>query len=296
MKKYLFLVICFAVLGISQAKAQAAKVALQHDGNVTLFNADELQKALDASVDGDIIYLNEGTFKGGVTISKKVSVIGAGENTTIDGSLTVKSDGVLVDALQIKQATLYINAQNDVHIRKCTAPDFSVSGKNILIDRCFQSGIGISYNFKIAGTPENVRVINSKIADAYVTPSNVNAVIFVNCNVSNNFGKVVATFLNCIVSNYEQTHMEGCYFTNCRLYKSSNTVNQQNCEISSFNWSGNYEYTGSNLLGTDGTQIGIYGGTTPFTLVPSVPIVKSYDLKVDTSNKKLNVNISVESK
>ena len=102
MKKYLFLVICFAVLGISQAKAQAAKVALQHDGNVTLFNADELQKALDASVDGDIIYLNEGTFRGYVTISKKVSVIGAGENTTIDGSLTVKSDGVLVDALQIR--------------------------------------------------------------------------------------------------------------------------------------------------------------------------------------------------
>lgn len=296
MRKYLFLVICFAVLGISQAKAQAAKVALQHDGNVTLFNADELQKALDASVDGDIIYLNEGTFKGGVTISKKVSVIGAGENTTIDGWLTVKSDGVLVDALQIKQSMLNINAQNDVHIRKCTAPGFSVSGKNILIDRCFQSGVGSSYNFMIAGTPENVRVINSKIADAYGTPSNVNAVIFVNCNVNNNYGKVVATFLNCVVRNYYPYQMEGCYFTNCRLYKSSNTVNQQNCEISNFNWSDNYEFAGSNLLGTDGTQIGIYGGTTPFTLVPSVPIVKSYDLKVDTSNKKLNVNISVESK
>ena len=78
---------------------------------------------------------------------------------------------------------------------------------------------------------------------------------------------------------------------------SYNQAYEQNCSYQGVVFNSTMECdSSSELKGTDGTQIGIYGGTTPFTLVPSVPIVKSYDLKVDTSNKKLNVNISVESK
>ena len=305
MKKYLFLVICFAVLGISQAKAQAAKVALQHDGNVTLFNADELQKALDASVDGDIIYLNEGEFKGGVTISKKVSVIGAGENTMINGKITIAINGSLsdriLDGLVTNNSIVVSGNTNGLNIRKCRFHSISFSGsiENAFIDRCYQDYTGSSGRFYLNSNIKSLNVVNSKIADVYGEVDNVANAVFINCNVNaaSYQNDAVATFINCIIRNWNSSFYESSYFTNCYMYESINTVNESNCKYGTFNWGTDYEFTGNtNLLGTDGTQIGIYGGTTPFTLVPSVPIVKSYDLKVDTSNKKLNVNISVESK
>ena len=46
-------------------------------------------------------------------------------------------------------------------------------------------------------------------------------------------------------------------------------------------------------LGTDGTVVGIDGGDTPFTLVPSVPKVTSSDLQLDNEKKELNVTLTV---
>lgn len=47
------------------------------------------------------------------------------------------------------------------------------------------------------------------------------------------------------------------------------------------------------VTGTDGTTVGITGGTSPYTLVPSVPSVSSSSVSVDTANRKLNVSITV---
>jgi hypothetical protein len=69
----------------------------------------------------------------------------------------------------------------------------------------------------------------------------------------------------------------------------------QNCQTGSFSWSNTYQYN-TTMTGSDGTYVGITGGTTPFTLVPSNPKVTSYNLKVDAANKKLTVNVSVTAK
>ena len=48
-------------------------------------------------------------------------------------------------------------------------------------------------------------------------------------------------------------------------------------------------------LGTDGTQIGVYGGTTPFSITPSSPqIVKSEIAGQSNADGKLSVKITVE--
>jgi len=43
----------------------------------------------------------------------------------------------------------------------------------------------------------------------------------------------------------------------------------------------------------DGTIIGMFGGTSPYNLVPNVPTVTESKVSVDTANKKLNVSLKV---
>jgi hypothetical protein len=59
-----------------------------------------LQAALDASRDGDTIRLSAGTFAGGVTITKSVSVVGAGA-----GATTIKGGGPVVTVGEAGDAT-----------------------------------------------------------------------------------------------------------------------------------------------------------------------------------------------
>lgn len=293
MKKHLFLTICLIVLGMSQAMAQAAKVALQHNGNVTLYNADELQKALDASVDGDTLYLNEGTFAGDITISKRVSVIGAGENTTISGGVTISASGTftarVLDGLNISGYVTLSGVTNGVTIRKCLFSRFSASAQtdNAFIDRCYQTETS-DRSFNISDRIKNMRIGNSIISKCYGSASNVGDIVFSNCKINSFHSTTLATFNNCEVSlPYYSSYTTNCFFSYCLLsgYASSaSSVNCQNCS------------TESPMTGSDGTPVGIEGGTTPYTLVPSVPTVTNYSLNVNTTTKRLNVNISVESK
>ena len=55
-------------------------------------------------------------------------------------------------------------------------------------------------------------------------------------------------------------------------------------------------YDLSEYHGTDGTEVGIYGGTTPFTLDPQVAKVTESTFTVDTDAKKLTVKLKVAAK
>ena len=75
-----------ATMGVN---AQISKVALQHRGAVTLYDTDQIQIAIDNSVDGDTIFLNEGEFPG-FTVNKKIAVIGKGNGETkVTGNITI---------------------------------------------------------------------------------------------------------------------------------------------------------------------------------------------------------------
>ena len=294
------LISCMLLLGIHSVDAQVAKVALSHKGNLTMYNAENLSEALNDALDGDTIFLNEGTFQGGITISKAITLIGAGQNTIINGNITVSYSGMLkarlLDALFIKGDVNLSSSLAGLTIRKCRFTQlylYSGSGlTNALFDRCYVgSDFPINSNFK------NVQIVNSVISCPLGYAANVGDVTFSNCNVlylsSNN--SVKATFVNSIVSRGFYTTQIDSYFSYCYLnYVSydNGTNTMQNCKIESFSWSNDYQYT-PDMTGTDGTVVGINGGTTPFTLVPSNPKVNKYSLNVDTQNKKLTVNISV---
>ena len=289
---------CMLLLGLQSVDAQVAKVALSHKGNLTMYNAENLGNALNDALDGDTIFLNGGTFQGGITISKAITLIGAGQNTIINGNITVSYSGTLkarlLDALNINGSISISSTLNGLTIRKCEFTQFyttseGVSLSNALFDRCYVTG---KY-FTIDKRMKNIQIVNSVIYMPFGYAANVGDVTFSNCNVlyfwvSNN---VKATFINCIVDN--GANQTDSYFSYCRLYDYNSSMNtMQNCVYGSFSWSNIYQYT-PDMTGTDGTVVGINGGSTPFTLVPSNPKVNKYSLNVDTQNKKLTVNVSV---
>ena len=56
---------------------------------------------------------------------------------------------------------------------------------------------------------------------------------------------------------------------------------------------GKYDLEDKGYIGTDGTVVGIEGGSAPFTLEPSVPKVTNSTVAYDAANKLLKVNLTV---
>lgn len=289
------LISCMLLLGIHSVDAQVAKVALSHKGNLTMYNAENLSDALNDALDGDTIFLNEGTFQGGITISKAITLIGAGLNSIIDGNITVSYSGALkarlLDALNIEGNVSISNYLTGLTIRKCKFSSFSSNGLiNAIIDRCY-----VTAYFNINNGMKNVQIVNSSIHETSGMTNNVSDVVFANCNIYhfNGDNSIKATFSNCLVDNANWRWSSDCdsqkdsFFSYCYLKYDNGINTMQNCKTGSIDW-GN-----PGMTGTDGTVVGHQGGTTPYTLVPTNPKVNKYSLNVDTQNKKLTVNISV---
>ena len=103
---------------------------------------------------------------------------------------------------------------------------------------------------------------------------------------------------------------EYCYSTTSDYFKNqtgnTNTVVNKNISdifryFDGENWNDRYDYyeltdwAKSNMLGSDGSQMSIYGGTAaPFNPLTSAPQITSFSAPESTSNGILRVNIQVE--
>ena len=145
-------------------------------------------------------------------------------------------------------------------------------------------------------------VVNTKLF--YVHANNgTNNTTLVNCNINSLNSNFSGTIINSIIKSGELSStvvLNTLYYSNgVSIY--SNSVAQNCYSIYNSNLIGNdcecyYSTTdlqSNGYLGTDGTVVGINGGDTPFTLIPSVPKVTSSDIRVDKENKKLNVKLTV---
>lgn len=317
MKKTIFLFVC--LLGVLGAKAQVAKIALMHNGNVTMFNSDELKAALNAAVDGDTLYLNEGTFTGNIDIAKKVSLIGSGEKTRLSGEVNIAIPGAptltahLMDAINMISGSITVKqAVNGLKIRKCKFRglyfEADVAG-NSLVDRCWSYMSDSKGIVMLNEHTKDMTFVNCKIQDLRGPAPTVSSVTFQNCNICtfntpNSGDGVLATFINCILYDLTNYYSAGATYINTLFYNSGNWWKNSvktNC------WqNGSYNINSSTVecswntatlmskgyLGTDGEVIGIYGGI-PFTLVPATPKITEGSVKVDTDKKQLNVNLKV---
>lgn len=303
--------------GISAfSQTEDTKVILQSGANTTIYDGTQISTAIGASKKGDILYLSEGTYDS-FTIDKEILVRGVGENTWIEGDVTISiptnatlSQAVL-EGVNVSGTITITQPATNLIIRNTKVTDVKVNGAltNGLIDRCWITG-----TFWMNNNTNNTTVKNSKVKFISAGSLTYNTCTFLNCNIGKRKNNTTAAvFTNCIIGSYKNLGemyglgtMESSVFTNTlfNTYDGSigSSSSQTNCYLIS-------EYYGacdqntlesrvdlSEYLGTDGTQVGVYGGTTPFTLDPQVAKVTESTFTVDTDAKKLTVKLKVAAK
>lgn len=318
MKKGFLISLCL-LMGTLMTKADIAKsVMLHHNGNVTLYDWDQVQQAVDAAVDGDTIYLAEGTFAA-FNVNKRIVVRGSGSATMVEGDCHINISGTekiaspVLDALSFSGSVEVAQAYRQFTLRKCKMKDLRFTAeeyRDVKMDRC--------YVFNEMHTTTNLKelnVFNSKIymLNGYCNKSsNLN---FDHCNIMYVTDTIKANFTNSIIAyvgtegtasaSFVRAYLVACTVNNTWTYDA--TMNKS-CIVIDKPSSNNYlginkscDYTASNMNNVpvstlDGTYIGIAGGQHPFTQELELPQVTKHSIAVDAVNKKLNVTLTVDKK
>lgn len=318
MKKSLFMAVCLVMIGISASAVTINKVLLQHKGNVTLFDGDDMQSAIDAAADGDIIYMTLGAFNKPFTINKEISIRGVGEKTVVNGGVTVdipnspKLENTLMEGVRVIGTLDVKSAVDNLVISKCMIDNvkFSADVSGVILDRCY-----VTASLALSTYIKDITVNNSKIYKLTAQEGTTKNTTFVNCNIALFYPlNFCGTIINSAIqySEYGTAEISSSVLMNTLVntfasqLKVSTTSVALDCYlVSSYNRlvgeSCNIAYSDEQLktngyLGTDGTVVGINGGDTPFTLVSSVPTVTSSELNLDLEERKLNVKLTVSPK
>lgn len=322
MKRFLLTILCSLFMFVSYAQSSQIAV-LSHNGTASVFyGATALRDAYSAAANGDAITLSSGSFMS-VDIAKAITLRGAGmeldtvqniEPTIIAGDFYIAIPDTVSQRLVIE--AIYSNDEINIKGRLT----------NALFNKCRfyrlsnNSGVMNNVNFVHCLVTEglnfstgSVSCINSVIARPYSNCS----YFFDNCVVRN---EVVhdSYFKNCIIyltSSNGDLGSDNMAF-NCvglgeRPKMFDDVPNATNiistCAEVFKTYTGeifekleckNFELTDAakaKFLGTDGKEVGIYGGTFPFSSTPTNPqITKCNVASKSTIDGKLSVDIEVK--
>lgn len=326
MKKFIVLFVAVMAMFATTAKAQSSLLAtLNHEGTIsTFYGTNALQQAHAAAADGDVITLSSGTFQS-VNITKAVTLRGAGmaldaatqtEPTVLANDFTIDIPDETTQRLTIEG--IYTNQK--VTIKKLKNAMF-------LKDR-------IRY-FYITGEGygKDLTFIHCRITEKYSGNNDSNnSAVFQNCLVIGMQGKNYI-FNNCLFladTNSDNSHCENSEYRNCIIlnsistYSTSTYYNNLYCLVGgySFNVTNNtnvkvakdneaiknlFGYSDDNeyklteaakalIKGSDGTEVGIYGGSLPYDPTPTNPQISKFNVAAKTTaDGKLSVDIEVKS-
>ena len=308
---------------------------LSSNGNITTYyGADALRNAHANAKDGDIITLSSGSFTA-VNIEKGITIRGAGmdvdpatqsEPTIIVGNFSIGIPETSTSPLTIEgiYSNYYIRQTKvlrNATFLKCRISELFAGAstppalQNITMIHCkITKELVIPANSTVSCL--NCVIWNPR---TYVNSSNcvyeMTNCILQKLNASSEMWS--STFKNCIFvgTNNSSFHNNNTMY-NCVLatddtsfnhFKNiSNTTNKvvsydsvfKTCKDGTYSDSENFELTDnavSEYKGTDGTQVGIYGGNMPFNPVPSNPRITKCDVaSKSTADGKLSVDITVE--
>lgn len=329
--KKLLLTLTLALFGLNAMMAQSSLVAtLSHEGNVSLFYGyNAFVDAMAAADHGDVITLSSGLFA--VTdITKAVTIRGAAMyDDTEKGVLKTELNGTInfripddTNGKTLTMEYLYMNGGYIYNRMHLTSPKFqhiymgtfyesetSAWMKNALFVNV--NGSIRFYNTTASGSESSLTIINSVINGINYRYSAqacnlINSVVINPC-YSNSYTGAYMNFKNCIFPG------------NSRVLDGSNScdhclaiVEDGNADILANmvgdNWTVNSSseiFTGEEnyvliptaaqtYLGTDGTQVGIWGGAMPWTTTADNPtITKCQVAPRSTADGKLSVEIEV---
>ena len=346
MKKLFLSMVALVMATMSYAQSKLV-ATLTHGEEITMYTgASAFESAYNAAKSGDVITLSGGSFYG-VTISKAVTIRGAGIDATVPTQIS----------------SLEINIPESDTCR------FSIEGVSITNACYFYGSCSEPYFIKCQFFGVNFYDRDSweDFWDGYYLSSSIKDATFVNCWIEKNLsigGTTTAKFSHCFVYNYDNLpqYSSKAQFMNCVLrgtplswFKRSTFINSilegrydnvtennrlptetiaMNCvAYTRFEQYGKIEYynegnffpyldmQGSQIdctvstteelfkntvtydlndeakakfLGTDGTEIGLYGGKYPYNSTPAYPrITKLNVAKQSTADDKLSVDIEV---
>ena len=307
MKRKLF--ICLMMLCSLVAMSKKG-VVLESNGKATMYS--DLTTAVNAAVDGDVIYLVRNTSYDcpkGLLIQRLIQLRGDG-TPTIQGDVTISMDGMpdmkepVMEGIIVNGKVTVTQSINNFKLRHCQfgTIQFGAAMPNGLIDRCYASDV-----FMIPPVSENFTVRNSRIYNLNSTSLDNNTSLFVNCNIYYIHCELAAgKFVNSLINfgyDYEKFALKNSVLASCGychdvFTRDNSTTIEFNCPNRSYNDYGyvvSY-YGNSNVdwIGDDGTKMGSEGGATPYTLTPTVLPKVTY-LYTNVSDGVVNVHVQATS-
>jgi hypothetical protein len=326
--KKLFVLISLIMSSVAGVNAQSIQTATLVAGENTsvFYGIDGLKNAVNASLDGNTIYLSAGYFNEVSNLSKAIKIIGSGgfnpsanKNTIVNNLSITKNVDSSVDYLELEGfMTNYITIGNSNEVSKVklikinVLSDLSVINMNlsdIEISRCF---IQRWYN-PSQYTYSNVLISNCIISTAcynYPIASNSSLSVFNSIIYSISNAHNISWQNNIIVANGQSgtpIAVSNNIFTGANNFPSvyNQSGNWENVTLSDLfvnqpenKWDASYDYhlkTQENYIGTEGTQVGIYGGLFPWNPIPSNPQIISSKVEPTTTNDgKLNFQVKAE--
>lgn len=287
---------------------------LQHGADLQVFyGLSAFKSAMAAAVDGDIITLSAGTFTS-ENITKAVTIQGAGYvndpangrfMTNLSGNLSIVlpegAKGVKIEGINTHNV-VYVGRATEFIFKRCRFQELRFTEQSVNC-QILQCRVGNLYPDK---SSENLLLKNSVIYQLLGNGDNA-TLLAENCVfISYYNNNTVVTYKNCIVDTPSRNSSSIAYNSISRDSFSAsvqqNTVSGldlgANVIEGNFDWESPLKLkadAATKYIGIDGTQVGIYGGTTPFTDIPSNPQIKSKEIAAQTDeNGKLSVKITVE--
>lgn len=302
---------------------------LNHEGTIsTFYGAVALRQAHAAAASGDVITLSSGTFLS-TDITKAVTIRGAGmevskaydivsEPTVLGGNFNIK-----IPAEDTGRLTLEgIFHNGDIRFSEGQV-------KNALFLKSRFKRIYESSSCKV----QDLTVLNCRISES-ISVGNGNSAQFLNsvvkffdygyfsfshCVILSSYGLDHSgnEYKNCIITHesgyeYEVSSSSSAYnnlFISDKTDKLSGIPNNTNLRVPTsderfaylrgYDDSKDYKLTDQNrdvLKATDGGEIGIYGGSLPYSAIPTNPQITKFNVaSKTTADGKLSVDIEVKS-
>ena len=307
--------------------AQDSRVAtLQHGTNFrTYYGTDAFISAHADAADGDVITLTAGEFNC-PEITKALTIRGEGMRKTIlrraggyinipkDSPYSLHIEGMTMDYRLIGGGgymSIYFQSTGGsatVTISKCLL----VAAASVAFDNC--NAVVIDSEIQnVSSSRNNSSIIcfNSKLTSLEGRTFDVNNCVITG-NVTQATNSIIKNSIVCDVSTLDNTNTtSNCLvkfgssgFANSWYVKTEPDVNPdpwgedpETPVLWADLFGEDYHLTdaaASTYLGTDGTQVGIYGGAYPYDETPDYPLVKNLEVKGINEDGKLQVKINVE--
>ena len=322
--KKLFYLLAMALMATTVSYAQNTLVAtLSHESEVRMFyGPSALINAVGVAVSGDVITLSAGKFNA-PTITSGITIRGAGAEaekyTDIGGpDINIPSDDNNRCVIEGVRASLYINSGNLYCIKSVFEYQISFGSSFTGEAKFVNCNIG---TFSLTGSG-NVKLSNCTIGNFTNNQNTTSKADFFNCHldVSSSTSFYKSSFVNCVLyystpgTGYTGSIPADASAMNCVYIKCAGgtiidcydvTVPEvyANYSTSTDRWGGTIYYRDgyelsdvakTTYLGTDGKEVGIYGGQYPFNLTPTYPVITTLNVaKQATADNKLSVEIEV---